>query len=193
MYIVKNTYTHTHTNPSKMDVKPTCKAVTRPNERGARVHPKGCKIRYKVQPGNGYIRKVAKKNPGVLKPLKRSIEVKGVLFRFHIRVRNSTSVQFVWDSGANYSTVNRKTARSLGILGANFQPINGYKWSGSHDTVLGDGSIITVKRIANVPFTFVRYQETVRGTIQIINNETSPSLYGVSHIRNVKSLKVKMK
>ena len=61
MYIVKNTYTHTHTNPSKMDVKPTCKAVTRPNERGARVHPKGCKIRYKVQPGNGYIRKVAKK------------------------------------------------------------------------------------------------------------------------------------
>jgi hypothetical protein len=176
-----------------MEVQPTCKAVTRPNQRGARIHPKGCKVRYKVQPGSGYIRKVAKANPGVLKPFKRSIEVKGGHFRFLIRIGNSAHSKFMWDSGATYTSINQKTARSLGILGVNNTPINGFSWSGSHNTQIADGSLVPVKRIANVPLTFVRYGETVTGTIQIMNNESSSPLYGLSHIRNVKTLKVKIK
>ena len=176
-----------------MEVQPTCKAVTRPNQRGARVHPKGCKVRYKVQPGSGYIRKVAKANPGVLKPFKRSIEVKGGHFRFLIRIGNSAHSKFMWDSGATYTSINQKTARSLGILGVNNTPINGFSWSGSHNTQIADGSLVPVKRIANVPLTFVRYGETVTGTIQIMDNESSSPLYGLSHIRNVKTLKIKIK
>ena len=174
------------------NVQPTCEAVTRPNQRGARVHPKGCKVRYKVQVG-GQIRKVAKANPGVLKPFKRSIEVRGGHFRFQVRVRNSPQQKFMWDSGATYTSLNQKTARSLGILGVKNQPINGFSWSGAHHTQIADGSLVPVKRIANVPLTFVRYGETVIGTIQIMSNESSSSLYGLSHIRNVKTLKVKIK
>jgi hypothetical protein len=99
----------------------------------------------------------------------------------------------MWDSGATYTSLNQKTARPLGILGVNNTPINGFSWSGAHNTQIADGSLVPVKRIANVPLKFVRYGETVSGTIQIMSNESSSSLYGLSHIRNVKTLKVKIK
>lgn len=175
------------------NVQPTCKAVTRPNERGARVHPKGCKVRYKVQ-NAGEIRKIAKAAPGVLKPAKQRITIEGDdHFRFQVRVRNSPVSLFLWDTGATYTSMSQRVARNLGILGVNNTPINGFAWSGSHNTEIGDGSLVPVRRIADVPLTFVRYGETVRGTIAIMPNENSSSLYGISHIRNVKTLKVKNK
>ena len=175
------------------NVQPTCKAVTRPNQRGARVHPKGCKIRYKVQ-GGGEIRKVAKSAPGVLKPAKQKIIIEGVNhFRFQVRVRNSPVSTFMWDTGASYTSMSQWTARRLRILGVNNTPIGGFKWSGSHQTQIANGTLVSVKRIDNVPLTFRRYDETVLGTIAIMPDETASSLYGISHIRNVKTLKVKNK
>ena len=59
-------------NNNNNPIRPTCKAVLRPNERGARVHPRGCRVRYRVQP-NGKIRKVSKAT-GQLKPEKQTVE-----------------------------------------------------------------------------------------------------------------------
>ena len=39
--------------------RPTCKVVTRPGQRGARIAPKGCKVR-KTQEGGGQIRSYTK-------------------------------------------------------------------------------------------------------------------------------------
>jgi hypothetical protein len=66
-------------------------------------------------------------------------------------------------------------------------------WSGSHNTEIADGTLVQVRRISNVPLTFVRYGETVRGTVQIMPDETASSLFGISHIRHVRTLKVKNK
>ena len=174
------------------NVKPTCKAVVRPNQRGARIHPRGCRVRYRVQ-GDGTLGKVAKAT-NQLKPAKRTILIEGDNhFRFHVRVGDGERSQFLWDTGATYTSMNRRTARRLGILGANNTPINGFVWSGSHNTEIADGTLVQVRRISNVPLTFVRYGETVRGTVQIMPDETASSLFGISHIRNVRTLKVKNK
>ena len=174
--------------------KITCKAVKRPNQRGARIHPKGCRVRY-ILKEDGSLGKVAKAT-NQLKPAKRTILIEGDNhFRFNVRVGNSDKIKFLWDTGATYTSMNRRTARRLGILGANNTPINGFVWSGSHNTEIADGTLVQVRRISNVPLTFsARYGgETVRGTVQIMPDETSSSLFGISHIRNVRTLKVKNK
>ena len=55
--------------------RPTCKAVKRPNQRGARIHPRGCRVRY-ILHDDGTIRKNAKAD-GRLKPAKQTIELQG--------------------------------------------------------------------------------------------------------------------
>ena len=56
--------------------RPTCKVVTRTpvagRSGGARIHPKGCKVRNRVQ-ASGVIRKEPKAAPGTLKPEKHRI------------------------------------------------------------------------------------------------------------------------
>jgi hypothetical protein len=173
--------------------RPTCKAVKRPNERGARVHPRGCRVRY-ILHDDGTIRKNAKAD-GRLKPAKQTIELQGERhFEFKAHVRNSRATTFLWDTGATNTSMNRRTARKLGLLGDNNQPINGFSWGQNVYTTIADGSVMEVKTINDVPLTFRDYaQETVVGKVLVMQDETSSSLFGIGMIRKVKTLKIKNK
>jgi predicted aspartyl protease len=173
--------------------RPTCKAVKRPNERGARVHPRGCRVRY-ILHNDGTIRKNAKAD-GRLKPAKQNIELQGDRhFMFNARVGDSPSTRFLWDTGATTTAMSQRTARKLGLLGANNQPINGYKWGRDYFATIASGESVRSKSIDNVPLTFANYsQETVTGMVTITMDETSSSLFGVNMIRKVKTLKIKNK
>lgn len=173
--------------------RPTCKAVKRPNQRGARIHPRGCRVRY-ILHDDGTIRKNAKAD-GQLKPAKQTIELQGERhFKFNARVGNSPSTQFLWDTGATNTSMSRRTARKLRLIGETNQPINGYRWGDDVYTEIASGEVLRVKTIDNVPLTFANYaQETVRGTVLIANDETSSSLFGIGMIRKVKTLKIKNK
>ena len=173
--------------------QPTCKAVKRPNQRGARIHPRGCRVRY-VLNNDGTIGKNAKAT-GRKKPAKQTILIEGDRhFMFNARVGNSPSTRFLWDTGATTTGISRKTARKLGLLGENNQPINGYKFGRDATATIADGSVIRIKTIHDVPLTFREYaQETVRGIVTISPDETSSSLFGVNMIRKVKTLKIKNK
>ena len=90
--------------------------------------------------------------------------------------------------------MSQKTARKLGLLGTNNQPINGYKWGRDYFSTIASGESIRIKSIDNVPLTFADYsQETVTGMVTITMDETSSSLFGVNMIRKVKTLKIKNK
>ena len=100
----------------------------------------------------------------------------------------------MWDTGATNTSMNRRVARKLGLLGATNQPINGFSWGQNVYTTIADGSVMEVKTINNVPLTFRDYaQETVRGTVLVMQDETSSSLFGIGMIRKVKTLKIKNK
>ena len=173
--------------------RPTCKAVKRPNQRGARIHPRGCRVRY-ILHNDGTIRKNAKAD-GRLKPAKQNIELQGDRhFMFNARVGDSPSTRFLWDTGATTTSMSQKTARKLRLLGDNNRPINGYRWGRDYFATIASGESIRTKTIDNVSLTFSDYsQETVTGMIMISMDETSSSLFGVNMIRKVKTLKVKNK
>jgi predicted aspartyl protease len=148
--------------------------------------------------GDGSIRKIAK-STGQLKPAKQTLTMTPANnnyghFTFLVRVNDSPGATFMWDTGASYTSISQRTARRLGILGSNNQPINGFRYQpGVINAVLANGALSPSRRMNNVPITFVGYgQETVRGTIFISqNDDNSTSLYGLSHIQNVKTLKIK--
>lgn len=173
--------------------RPTCKAVKRPNQRGARIHPRGCRVRY-ILHNDGTIRKNAKAD-NRLKPAKQTIEIQGNRhFEFSARVGNSRSTRFLWDTGATSTSISQKTARKLGLLGETNQPINGYRWGRDYFATIASGESIRTKTIDNVSLTFANYsQETVTGMVTITMDETSSSLFGVNMIRKVKTLKIKNK
>jgi predicted aspartyl protease len=173
--------------------RPTCKAVKRPNQRGARIHPRGCRVRY-ILHNDGTIRKHAKAD-NRLKPAKQNIELQGDRhFMFRAKVGDSPSTRFLWDTGATTTAMSQKTARKLRLLGTNNQPINGYKWGRDYSATIASGESIRIKSIDNVPLTFADYsQETVTGMVTITMDETSSSLFGVNMIRKVKTLKIKNK
>ena len=108
-------------------------------------------------------------------------------------MRDSPGVTFMWDTGASYTSMGQRTARKLKILGRNNQPINGFRYQpGVVNSELADGSRNANRQINNVPITFAGYgQETVRGSILISQMENATALYGLSHIQNVKTLKIK--
>ena len=173
--------------------RPTCKAVKRPNQRGARIHPRGCRVRY-ILHDDGTIRKNAKAD-NRLKPAKQNIELQGDRhFMFRAKVGDSPSTRFLWDTGATTTSMSQKTARKLGLLGENNQPINGYRWGRDAYATIASGETRRIKTIDNVPLTFRDYaQETVRGKVTVAQDETSSSLFGVNMIRKVKTLKIKNK
>ena len=91
--------------------RPTCKAVKRPNQRGARIHPRGCRVRY-VLNNDGTIGKNAKAT-GRKKPAKQTILIEGDRhFMFNARVGNSPSTRFLWDTGAIRNTRSNTTAHT---------------------------------------------------------------------------------
>lgn len=176
-------------------IQPTCKAVTRPGQRGARIHPKGCKVRYKVQADRS-IRKVAKATPGVLKPVKHKVyEYNGTQANFMIRYTRQhpgNRRNFLWDTGATWTTADVAGWKAMGVLTPNGEPRAPLQWGASKRIVIADGTESNVRHIPRVPLAIMQTGESVSGGVLVMPAGAS-YLLGVSHIGKVKTLKVKFK
>ena len=101
--------------------RPTCKVVTRPGQRGAKIHPKGCKVRnvaegYENQANQGEVRKYSKRT-GLMKPRKQSVTQYERKHRISLSLAGEDqTAEFTWDTGASLTVMNRDTARHMGIL-----------------------------------------------------------------------------
>ena len=172
--------------------RPTCRAVVRPNEGGARIHPRGCRVRYQVQ-GNGSIRKIAKAT-GQMKPRKQTVELHGGE-QFDLNLKkpggNFPQTRFLWDTGASFTTMSTPVAKRMRLLTLEGNPAQGLSFGPNVNVVIADGSRLNVRTIPNAPLEIVRTGEVVRGMVIILPGGSS--LFGVSHIRNVKTLKVKFR
>ena len=88
--------------------RPTCKVVTRPGQRGARIAPKGCKVR-KTQEGGGQIRSYTK--TGVEKAKIMTDRLKYTL----TASKNDHSVRMLFDTGAMVTTIQRADVARWGL------------------------------------------------------------------------------
>ena len=90
-----------------MDDRPTCKVVTRPGQRGARIAPKGCKVR-KTQAGQT-IRSYTK--AGVEKAKITTNRLKYTL----TAARNNHRVRMLFDTGAMVTTIQQADVARWGL------------------------------------------------------------------------------
>ena len=88
--------------------RPTGKVVTRPGERGARIAPKGCKVR-KTQEGDGQIRSYTK--AGVEKSKVTTKRLKYTL----TASKNDHSVRMLFDTGAMVTTIQQGDVARWGL------------------------------------------------------------------------------
>ena len=172
--------------------RPTCRAVVRASGGGARIHPRGCRVRYRVQ-GDGSIRKIAKAT-GQMKPTKQTVELHGgEQFDLNLKKPNGNFPQtsFLWDTGASYTSMGEPVAKRMRLLKLNGEIAQGLSFGPNVNIVIADGTQMSVRSILNAPLEIVRTGEVVRGMVIILPGGSS--LFGVSHIRNVKTLKVKFR
>lgn len=176
--------------------RPTCKVVTRTpvagRSGGARIHPKGCKVRNRVQ-ASGVIRKEPKAAPGTLKPEKHRITRRsGRHFQVILNGPGGVRKRFMWDTGATVTTASPRVLRELGVLTASGQPRGGLQWGPTATVDLADGSQHQMRTIRDVPLTIAGTNEVVRGEVTV-GSGNGASLFGLGHIGQVKTLKVKFK
>ena len=167
-------------------VKPTCKAVTRPGQRGARVHPKGCKVRNRVQ-GDGTVRKESKL--GRLKPEKIRVTSSGNYYFQVSRDGGRVYTRMLFDTGATVTVMSYTTAKRIGVLSKDGHLRSGLRWGADTTVITASEQRVTVKTIVNVPLKIQRTGEVVSGKMYLLRGGSS--LYGLSHLKNTKTLKVK--
>ena len=169
--------------------RPTCKVVTRPNQRGARIHPRGCKVRNRVV--GGTVRKESRAT-GLLKPVKHRITQRGHEQQLAIRVPGNLGyVNMTFDTGATHTVISEADARRLGILYANGLLMPGLRAGASENIIIAGGGNIMSRSVLNVPLLIIRTGEVVRGRIFIMPQ--SMPLLGISHIKHIKTLKIKFR
>ena len=171
---------------AQQQVKPTCKVVTRPGGRGARIHPKGCKVRNRVQV-DGTVRQESK--AGRLKPEKLRVTSARNYYLQVARGNGRVYTKMLWDTGATTTVLSYTTAKRIGILSKDGNLRSGLRYGADETVVIASGERITVKSIANVPLKLQRTCEIVNGKLFLLRQGSS--LFGISHIKNVKTLKVK--
>ena len=172
--------------------RPTCKVVTKPGQRGARIHPRGCRVRNRIV--NGTMRKVSKAT-GQIKPVKTKIIEQGRNYYITVQRaggRSTQSSRFLYDTGASHTSMSHTVAKRLGILTQAGRLRAPLSYGEDKRTRIADGSVLVVKSVRDVPLILQMTQEVVRGTVILMPGNAS-SLYGVSHIRNTRSLKVKFR
>jgi predicted aspartyl protease len=98
----------------------------------------------------------------------------------------------MWDTGASNTSMSEAKAKRIGLLTQAGNPRQGLQWGNNITTTTADGSNFVVRTLRDVPLEIMRARETVRGTVQIMPGNAS-SLFGLSHIRRVKTLKVKFR
>jgi hypothetical protein len=171
--------------------KPKCKVVVRDFEgkRGARIHPKGCRVAKRVMAPGGAVRKVDKR--GRLKADKLKVKVTDVEYAVNVRAPDGSHVEFIYDTGATSSTANYAVARQFGLINSDNQPTGTYQHR-STTSILADGSRRPVLKFLDVPFRLRETGQTSVGAVTV--SARSSMLYGVSHMRGQrKYLKVKFK
>ena len=132
--------------------RPTCRAVVRPNEGGARIHPRGCRVRYRVQ-ANGSIRKVAKAT-GQMKPTKQTVELHGGQ-QFELNLKkpggNFPQSRFLWDTGASFTSMSEAVAKQMRLLTQAGNPAQGLSFGQNANVTIADGTQLNVRTIPNAP------------------------------------------
>ena len=88
----------------------------------------------------------------------------------------------------NYTHWNT-VAKRLGILSQQGHLRPGLRYAADETVVIASGERITVKSIVDVPLKIQRTGEIVNGKLCLLRQGSS--LFGISHIKNVKTLKVK--
>jgi len=94
--------------------RPTCKVVVKPGERGARIYPKGCKVR--SRPSTNRPNKVVKYTKDGVK--KRTISIRGEEY-YMICSRNNKRASFMYDTGASSIIMDTALAKKFDILDNN--------------------------------------------------------------------------
>ena len=148
-------------------VKPTCKVVTRPGQRGARVHPKGYKTRNRVQ-GDGTVRKESKL--GRLKPQKLRVTSARNYYLQVARGNGRTYTRMLWDTGATVTVMSYTTAKNIGILSKDGNLRPGLRYGADAQVTIASGERVTVKSIANVPLKLQRTGEVVSGKVYLLRS-----------------------
>lgn len=111
--------------PNNDPNKPTCQAVQRLNERGVRIHPRGCQVRYRVakQWGTGeeYLVKYEKRT-GKLKAAQTSFTETWRAHTIQMQVGPlGYKTDMTYDTGAaGLTTIDMTTAIQAGLLNAGF-------------------------------------------------------------------------
>ena len=129
-----------------------------------------------------------------MKPTKQTVELHGGdQFELNLKKPNGDFPQsrFLWDTGASFTSMSEPVAKRMRLLKLNGQIADGLSFGPNVNVVIADGTRINVRSIPNAPLEIVRTGEVVRGTVIILPGG-SP-LFGVSHIRNVKTLKIKFR
>lgn len=178
-------------NNNNNQQRPTCKVVTRPNGGGARIHPRGCKVRSRVQADNS-VRKEAKAT-GLIKPVKRTFIEVGDNHYLMMRAPNGRTNRMMWDTGATYTSISTATAKRLGLLTPRTNQVAAGFTAGPGDyTTIADGTLLRVRSVLNVPLRVQRTGELVHGRVNIMPGNAT-SLLGNSHIRQIKTMKIKFR
>ena len=172
--------------------KPKCKVVLRPGQRGARIWPKGCKVRNREVDGE----KIKVNKQGQLKAKKKKLKTTDNELEVHVRntdYKKSGYVALIWDTGAQASSCDPDDARKLGLVTANFNAKKKYKTSKiSISTADTSAAPIPATRFHSIKL-YMRESEHVSvGHIDVFDG-ASP-LLGVLHMRGQrKYLSVKFK
>jgi hypothetical protein len=148
-------------------------------------------VRRQVQPDNS-VRKEARAT-GQLKPAKRTYVEAGHNHYLILRALNGQRERMLWDTGATYTTISTRIAKKLGLLTQAGQLAAGYTAGANSFTTIADGSQVPVRSVLRVPFTVARTGELIHGRVNIMPGDGASSLMGTSHIRQVKTMKIKFK
>ena len=136
---------------------------------------------------NGTVRKESKL--GRLKPQKLRVTSARNYYLQVARGNGRVYTKMLWDTGATTTVMSYTTAKRIGILSKDGHLRAGLRYGADETVVIASGERITVKSIANVPLKLQRTGEIVNGKLFLLRQGSS--LFGISHIKNVKTLKVK--
>jgi hypothetical protein len=164
------------------DAQPTCKVVlartTQRGGRGARIYPKGCKVRAHATAGGG-IQTYNKQGEA---------KIKKKVYRRDHRVGvnlGGRTAKLLYDTGAAVTTMTPGVARSLGLgRGGDHGTFS------HHSYVRGVGGNQATQVYKDVGLQLDPTGERMRGEVHVGGTH---NLLGVPHIRGAKRYKVKFK
>ena len=108
--------------------KATCKVVTIEGQKGRKIYPEDCKVRYKVV--GGRVRKISKAT-GRVKPEKVTMVEKGMVHKVRLLYPGDEYADpkmFTWDTGAGLTVMSRRVAYDMGIITSpnkDWKPVDG--------------------------------------------------------------------